>query len=211
MSYLVGISGGSASGKTHLLQHLMMAFEPGELTLISMDHYYKDLVDQVREPDGSVNYDKPDALMLERFTDDVRRLMNGETVTIREYTYNVPGLTPRMLTFKPSPILVFEGLYIFYPEAVRQMLNLKVFVDADEHIKLSRRIRRDVVERRLTVEEVLDQYERQVVPAYREFVEPYKFYCDLVLPNNHSLETGTQVIVNHLRNVIGGGAASRPA
>lgn len=203
MSYLVGISGGSASGKTHLLQRLMTAFEPGELTLISMDHYYKDLADQAREPDGSVNYDRPEALMLDRFAEDVGRLMRGESVSIREYTFNVPGLAPRQLTFRPAPILVFEGLYVFYPEAVRRMLNLKVFVDADEHIKLSRRIRRDVVERQLTVEEVLDQYERQVVPAYREYVEPFKFYCDIVLPNNHSLETGTQVIVNHLRKEIG--------
>ena len=202
MSYLVGISGGSASGKTHLLQRLMTAFAPGELTLISMDHYYKDLEHQRREPDGSVNFDQPESMMLDRFAADVRALMQGRPVQIREYRFNVPNPTPNLLTFEPAPILVFEGLFVFYLPEVRQMLDLKVFVDADEHIKLSRRIRRDIVERSVTVEEVLMQYERQVVPSYRTFIEPYKHYCDLVLPNNHSLETGTQVVVNHLRQVM---------
>jgi uridine kinase len=202
MSYLVGISGGSASGKTYLLERLMNAFSASELTLVSMDHYYRDQHEQVREPDGSVNYDRPDALMLDRFEHDVRELEQGRAVSIREYTFNVPGIEPKMLTFEPAPIVVFEGLFMFYLQSVRERLDLRLFLDADEHIKLSRRIRRDIAERNLSIDEVLDQYEHQVVPSFREFVEPYRFYSDLILPNNRHLEISTQVVVNHLRSVV---------
>lgn len=202
MSYLVGISGGSASGKTYLLERLMSAFSPGELTLVSMDHYYRDQHEQTREPDGSVNYDRPDALMLDRFEHDVLELAQGRSVSIREYTFNVPGVTPKMLTFDPAPIVVFEGLFMFYLQSVRERLDLRLFLDADEHIKLSRRIRRDIAERNLSIDEVLDQYEHQVVPSFREFVEPYRFHSDLILPNNRHLEISTQVVVNHLRSVV---------
>jgi uridine kinase len=196
--YLVGVSGGSASGKTYLLHQLMRRIPSEQITLISQDNYYKDLEFQNLKEDGTVNFDHPDALDLIQFTKDIRRLLNGESITIREYTFNNPRAVPVMLTYHPSPIIVVEGLFIYYKPEMRNLLDLKVFVDADEHIKLSRRILRDYAERGYRVEDILAQYEKDVIPMYNMFVKPHKDSCDLIIPNNYHMGKAIEVLLDHL-------------
>jgi uridine kinase len=196
--YLLGVSGGSASGKTYLLKQLMNRLPSHQVTLISQDNYYKDLEFQTLNDEGRINFDHPDALDLDRFIGDIEKLIAGQTIQIREYTFNNPNVVPAILTYKPSPIIVIEGLFIYYRPELRNLLNLKVFVDADEHIKLSRRILRDYAERGYRVEDILAQYEKDVIPMYNTFVKPFKDTCDLIIPNNHHMEKAIDVLLDHL-------------
>lgn len=196
--YLVGVSGGSASGKTYLLNQLMKRIPEQLITLISQDNYYKDLEFQDRKPDGTVNFDHPDAIDLNKFVQDLQILIGGQSVTIREYTFNNPDLLPKMLTYVPSRIILVEGLFIFHKPELLNLLNLKIFVDAEEHIKLSRRIIRDYSERGYQLEEILKQYEQDVIPMYNKFVRPYKESCDVIIPNNYHMDKAIEVLLDHL-------------
>jgi uridine kinase len=197
--YFVGVSGGSASGKTYLLNQIMKRIPENQITLISQDNYYKKLEHQSRKSDGTVNFDHPDSIDLDKFTNDLQLLMEGKSFSIEEYTFNNPTITPRMLTYHPAPIVLVEGLFIFYQSNLFDLLNLKVFVDADEHIKLSRRIIRDYSERGYGLEEILKQYELDVIPMYNKFVRPYKESCDLIIPNNHHMNKALEVLLDHLQ------------
>lgn len=197
--YIVGISGGSASGKTFLLNQLLAQFSAGQLTLISLDNYYKPLEEQRRDEDGLINFDHPDSLDLGRLEKDVQRLTQNKKVILQEYTFNQPDVVPRTLVFEPAPLLVIEGLFVFNRESLARMIDLKVFVDADEHIRLSRRLHRDIRERGASIEEILRDYVRFVAPMYRVFIEPYKADCDLIIPNNQHMYRAVNVLVNHLK------------
>ena len=202
--YFLGISGGSASGKTYLLKHILERYPEEKLTLISSDNYYRSRDELPRDPDGEINFDHPDALDLDRLAADLDRISQGETVTIQEYTYNNPDIVPKELHYRPSPIILVEGLFVFYHPGISALLDLKIFVDADEHIRLSRRIRRDAAERGYQLDEVLAYYSKYVAPMYHKFIEPYKYECDLVLPNNQHMDRAVGVLENHLDAVLRG-------
>ena len=201
-SYLVGITGGSASGKTHLLDRICSAFTSDELTLISQDDYYKDLQDQDRDEEGNVNFDHPNAVRLDLLAEHVREIMKGQTIQKKKYTFNNPAIKDEMLTYRPAPIIIVEGLFVFFNPVLNKQLDLRIFIEVDEHIKLSRRIRRDFSDRGYSLEEILLQYSRDVVPMYRKYIEPYKYEADILLPNNFNPEKGIQVIIDHLRTQI---------
>ena len=179
--YIVGIAGGSASGKTYLLNQLQKELRNVPLTLISLDNYYHDLEYQQTDENGEVNFDHPNALDLKRFREDIQKLIDGESVRIREYHFNNPDHVPNMITYEPQPLIIIEGIFAFYETAVERLMDLRVFVEAEEHRKLTRRIKRDYEERGYTMDNVLDQYDRFVVPMYRRFVEPMKHEADLIL------------------------------
>jgi uridine kinase len=200
--YFVGISGGSGSGKTTLLKRIVQRFNTNALTLISQDNYYISLADLPRDLKGDVNFDHPSALNLEALAADMAKLQAGETFELEEYTFNNPTAVPKMLKFEPAPIVVIEGLFVFNHPGVDQILDLKVFVDTSEHLRLARRIRRDAAERGYGLEEVLDYYERFVVPMYRQHIEPFRSECDLVIPNDRHMERATTVLIDHLDAVL---------
>lgn len=204
--YIVGITGGSASGKTFCLEQLLKNFDAQQLTLISQDNYYHDLDRQRPDETGEVNFDHPNSMDLDLFVQHLGVLTHGQAVTVREYMFNnpsVPNQAPRMVAYKPAPIIVVEGLFVLHRHEARQLMDLRVFIEADEHIKLERRLVRDMQERGYDVNETLRLY-RKAVPMFRRYVEPLKYECDIVLPNNLSLATGVQVLVNHLKVVLAG-------
>jgi uridine kinase len=199
--YLIGIAGGSASGKTTLLRKLLDQFNEEQLTLISQDNYYISKDKLPKTEDGEVNFDHPDALDLERLSLDLQKVASGQTISVQEYTFNNPTIVPKTIVYRPSSIVVVEGLFVLTHAGISNMLDLKVFVDADEHIRLSRRIRRDFEERGYSLDQVLDYYERFVVPMYRKFIEPTKFDCDLIIPNNTHMQRAIEVLMHHLDRI----------
>jgi uridine kinase len=200
--YFLGIAGGSASGKTTLLKSLLDHFPSNALTLISQDNYYRDRASLPHSADGEINFDHPDAINLDKLAADLKRIAAGETVHIQEYTFNNPNIVPKTIHYAPAPIIVVEGLFVLTHPDMSAMLDLKVFVDADEHIRLSRRIRRDFEERGYTMDQVLDYYERFVVPMYRQYIEPNKFDCDIIIPNNLHMARAINVLIHHLDKVM---------
>ncbi|MCB0835916.1 MAG: uridine kinase [Bacteroidetes bacterium] len=200
--YIVGICGGSASGKTFLLNQLMSQLPGEKLSLLSQDNYYKKLEDQMKDEEGLVNFDHPDSINLEQLMLDVQKLTKGQSFELQEYTFNNPNKVPKVFTYSPTPILILEGLFIYHKPALSQLIDLKLFIEADEHIKLSRRLKRDHAERGYSIESILRDYEKFVAPMYHRYVAPTRTNCDMIIPNNKHMYKAIQVLVNHLRTII---------
>lgn len=197
--YFVGIAGGSASGKTSFLKALLQAFPEDEISLVSQDNYYRPPEEQQRDANGWLNFDLPDSLYRDEFQRDLQALSRGEVIRRQEYTFNNPAVTPGMVEVRPTPIVVTEGLFVFHYEEVRQMLDYKVFLHADDRIRLARRIERDARERGYPEAEVRYQWENHVMPADRQYLQPYRPHCDLIVQNNAHFEDGLIALVNHLK------------
>ncbi len=200
--YIIGITGGSGSGKTLFVHKLVAEFKPEEVCLVSQDNYYKNRENQPRDPRGYQNFDLPESMFLDRFEKDVNTLISGKRVSVKEYTYNNPDLPARSIRFVPSPILILEGLFVFHQEKIRDLIDFSIFVHAMEHIMLTRRIIRDEEERGYDLDDVLYRYQNHVMPAYRKYILPCKETCDVVINNNSGFDRSLQMIRSHIRNIL---------
>lgn len=200
--YIVGITGGSASGKTLFLKSLLGAFSQDEICLISQDNYYKPREQQPVDENGISNFDTPQSIDFQQYALDIASLGRGEPVQKEEYTFNNAAVQARTLAFNPSPIIVVEGIFVFYFPEISQLLDLKVFIDAQEHIKLKRRIIRDKEERGYDLEDVLYRYEKHVAPTYAKYIKPFKQDADIIIPNNTNFNKSLEVLVAYLRGKI---------
>jgi uridine kinase len=200
--FIVGITGGSASGKTTFLKKLLASFRPEDICLISQDNYYHDRELQTTDPNGVINFDLPSCINAHEYAQDILRISRGETVIRKEYTFNNPAVVPQELVFKPAPIVVVEGIFVFYFEEVARLLDLKVYIDAKEYIKLHRRILRDKVERGYELDDVLYRYTHHVAPTYEKYIKPFKNDADIIIPNNNHFENGLEVLVSFLNTKI---------
>ncbi|WP_022798139.1 uridine kinase [Thermus islandicus] len=179
--FVIGIAGGTASGKTTLAQALARAL--GErVALLPMDHYYQDLAHLPLEERLRQNYDHPDAFDLALYLDHVRALLQGRVVERPVYDFRAYTRSPKTERVHPAPVVVLEGLLVLYPEELRALMDLKVFVDADADERFIRRLKRDVLERGRSLEGVVAQYLEQVKPMHLSFVEPTKRHADVILP-----------------------------
>ncbi len=199
--YIVGICGASASGKSYLLQELVRRLPGQQISLISQDNYYKPLAEQHRDEEGHVNFDHPDSIYLDELLIDLNRLIMGESITRLEYTFNNPAVTPKDIVVEPASIIILEGLFIYYLEEMRRLIDLKLFVEADEHIRLERRLRRDYEERGYSYESIFSDYRKFVAPMYLRYIAPLRFECDLIIPNNHHMNQALRVITDHLKHI----------
>ena len=192
--YLIGITGGSGSGKTSIIHELREIFPEEQLCIISQDEYYHPREKQVWDDAGYQNFDLPDAIDHTAFERDIKKLIAGETVIKEQYTFNNPSKESIILTFKPAPVIIVEGLFVFYFDDIRELLDLKIYIDAEDIIKLKRRIIRDAGERNYPIEDVLHRYEHHVLPSYRNFIEPFKRQADLVINNHVSYKKSIEVL-----------------
>ena len=182
--YIVGIAGGSGSGKTFFLNCFLNHFSTGEVTLISQDDYYHPVGEMTAEENKLYNFDLPHTIDDERFHTDIQKLIAGEMVYKNEYTFNQYNAKPKLLTIKPAPILIVEGLFILHFETISGLLDMKIFIDTEEEIALERRIKRDLIERGYSKDDVLYKWVNHVMPAYQEFLLPYRDQCNKVITNN---------------------------
>lgn len=183
--FIIGIAGGSGSGKTFFLKCFLQHFSEDEVCLVSQDDYYKPVPPGMTAEENKLfNFDLPDTIDHEHFEDDIHKLLNWQTIQKKEYLFNKPGITPRMLEIKPAPILIVEGLFILYFRKIADQLNLKIFIDADDEIALQRRLKRDLLERGYSHDDVMYKWINHVVPAYKEYLLPFKGECDQIITNN---------------------------
>jgi uridine kinase len=201
-SFTIGITGGSGSGKTYFLKNLSKYFSSKDLCLISQDHYYKPRHLQVVDEQGVQNFDLPGAIEQDIFLEDILKIKNGETLIKTEYTFNNPNAKPQTIEFKPAPVIVIEGLFVQYFPEIEKELDLKVFIEAKDHLKLSRRIKRDNEERGYDINDVLYRYENHVMPIYESLIEPLKHRADLIIPNNNHFERGLEVLIAFIKSRI---------
>lgn len=183
--FIIGIAGGSGSGKTFFLNCFLKHFEPNEVCLVSQDDYYLPVAQGMTPEENKLyNFDLPDTIDHNLFELDIDKLLNRNTIFKKEYTFNNPNIVPKLLEIKPAPIIIVEGLFILHFREIAKLLNLKIFIDAHEDIALNRRLKRDLAERGYSNEDVLYKWENHVLPAFNEFLLPYKSECDRIITNN---------------------------
>ncbi|MBK7653281.1 MAG: uridine kinase [Flammeovirgaceae bacterium] len=200
--FTIGITGGSGSGKTYFLQGLSSAFKANEICLISQDNYYKPRDQQPIDENGVKNFDLPVSIDREAFQIDLLKLKSGQSVSKTEYVFNNPMAEKKQLEFIAAPILVVEGLFVQYFEEISNELDLRIFIEAKDHVKLGRRIKRDQVERGYDIDDVLYRYQYHVMPVYEQLIEPLKHQADLVIPNNSKFERALDVLVGYLKSKL---------
>lgn len=181
---VIGISGGSGSGKTSFIKQLRDSFELEELAVISEDNYYKKWELQTIDKNGVINFDIPEAIDHEALLCDVNKLKNGDLVIRKEYTFNNIDHISREIIVRPAKVYIIEGLFIFHNKSLAEILDLKVMIHARDELKIIRRINRDQKERNYPIEDVLYRYEHHVAPAYENYIKPYIEDLDLIIHNN---------------------------
>ncbi len=200
--FTIGITGGSGSGKTRFLEGLASRFSADQLCLVSQDHYYKPRDQQPLDENKVKNFDLPESIDRESLHRDLLRLKGGEVVTKKEYTFNNPAAEPKVLTFRPTPILVVEGLFVQYFDEVARELDLRIFIEAKDHVKFGRRIKRDRIDRGYDLDDVLYRYQYHVMPVYETLIEPLKHQADLIVPNDRGFERALDVLTGYLKGML---------
>ncbi len=200
--YIIGIAGGSGSGKTSLIKRIRETFSKDEVCIVSQDDYYKPRDEQEEDAKGVKNFDLPSSIKKKELREDLLRLIQGESIYIKEYVFNNELVEPKMLEIKPAPIIIVEGLFVFHYKRLAVMFDLKVFVDAKDPHKIARRIIRDATERNYPIDDVLYRYQYHVMPSYERYILPYKESADVVINNNEHFENGFSMLVAFIREKV---------
>lgn len=183
--YIIGIAGGSGSGKTFFLKCFLEHFTAEEVCLVSQDDYYIPVGHTMTAEENKLyNFDLPETIDAEHFLQDINQLINNQTIFKKEYTFNNATAVPKLLEIKPAPILIVEGLFILHFEEIARQLDLKIFLETAEHVALERRLRRDLYERGYSNEDVLYKWHNHVMPAYKDYLLPYRHTCHKIVINN---------------------------
>lgn len=200
--FIIGITGGSGSGKTRFLNGLLSKFTSDEVCLISQDNYYKPRDQQPVDIKGVKNFDLPESINFNTYKKDIEDIKAGKSVTRKEYTFNNPGAEPTMITLNPAPVIVVEGIFVLYYRPIAEILDMKLYIDAKDYIKLIRRIVRDDKERGYDLDDVLYRYEHHVMPTYEKHIKPFKSEADIIIPNHRSYDSALDVIETYVRSKI---------
>ena len=199
--YVVGIAGGSASGKTTIVSMIKEAFGE-DIVVINHDSYYKAHDELPFDERSRLNYDHPNAFDTNRMISDIKRLKNNEEIDVPVYDYTIHNRTDQTIHVVPKKVIIVEGILILENAGLRDLMDIKVFVETDADERLMRRIRRDVTERGRSVESILNQYAQTVKPMHEQFVEPSKKYADIIIPRGGENLTGINILMEHLKNML---------
>lgn len=200
---LIGIAGGTGSGKTTLVEALMKRFEGG-ITLLCHDNYYRAHNEIPYEERCKLNYDHPDAFETELMVAHLQELKQGRDILCPVYDYTVHNRSEKVIPVQAKPVILVEGILIFADPALCRQLDIKLFVDTDADVRLCRRIRRDVRDRGRTVDSVIDQYLTTVKPMHEQFVEPSRKNADLVIPEGGHNLVALDMIIERIRRHLHG-------
>jgi uridine kinase len=199
--YLIGVAGGSNSGKTTIAQRLAEVIASEGLTLIRLDSYYVSMHDEPIEVRAAFNYDHPDAFDWDLLAIHLERLTAGESVEVPVYDYTIYDRTDAVELVVPGKVVVVEGILVLWEPRLRAMLDLKVFVDTPADLRIIRRLRRDVAERGRTQESILEQYLTTVRPSHEQFIEPSKRYADVIVPEGGLNRPALDVLLARVREL----------
>lgn len=200
-SFVIGVAGGSGSGKTTVVRRIVDSLGPEHVTLLDHDRYYRDRNDLRLEERAALNYDHPDALETDLLVRHVRALKEGRAVDVPQYDFTRHARLSQTEKFEPRRALIVEGILIFTDAALRDLLDIKVFVDTDSDTRFIRRLQRDVAQRGRTVDSVIEQYQNTVKPMHLEFVEPSKRYADVIIPLGGHNTVAIELLLTMLRSV----------
>ena len=208
VSLIIGISGGTGSGKTTVANRILETVEASEVVVIQQDSYYRNLKDLPLDFRQVANFDHPDALDNDLLVNHVRKLKAGESVELPIYDFRTHTRSNETRSVEPKPIVIVEGILIFADPRLLEQLDIKVFVDTPDDIRFIRRLRRDIDERGRTVESVIEQYVGTVRPMHMQFVEPSKRYADVIIPEGGHNLVSIDLISGKIRERLAGALTS---
>lgn len=198
---VIGICGGTGSGKTTVARHILDALRD-RIVYLQQDHYYKDLSHLPLEERHRLNFDHPDAVDLGMMVEHLGRLRAGKPIECPVYDFTRHVRRPESVRVEPKPAILVEGILVFSNEALRSLMDIKIFVDTDADLRFLRRLRRDIEERGRTVESVIRQYLETVRPMHLQFVEPSKRYADLIIPEGGFNTVGVDLVVEKIKSLL---------
>ena len=195
---VIGIAGGTGSGKTTLMKNLIREFSD-VVTVISHDNYYKRHDDLTYEERCQLNYDEPDALETDLMARHLDILRHGGAIDCPVYDFTVHNRSDKTIRIVPEKVIIVEGILIFENKPLRDLMDIKVFVDTDADVRLCRRIKRDVTKRGRTLESVLQQYQDTVKPMHEQYVEPSKKFADIIVPEGGQNLVALDMLMGRIR------------
>jgi uridine kinase len=206
MSIIIGVAGGSGSGKTTVVKSIVRSLGKGHVTVVHHDSYYRDASHLSEDERARINYDHPDALETELLVAHLTRLRAGETVAIPVYDFTTHSRLVDTELAEPRKVIIVDGLLILWDQRLRRMMDIKVFVDTDADIRFIRRLSRDLGERGRSAESVIKQYLDTVRLMHLEFVEPSKRYADVIIPEGGHNHVAVDMLRTKVRSILRDGA-----
>ena len=200
---VIGIAGGTGSGKTTLMKNLIARFQ-GDVTVLSHDNYYKRHDELTYEERCRLNYDEPAALETDLMARHLDRLRRGEAIDCPVYDFTVHNRSDETVRIEPRKVIIVEGILIFENKELRDLMDIRIFVDTDADVRLCRRIKRDVNKRGRTLESVLTQYQTTVKPMHEKYVEPSKRFANIVVPEGGKNWVALDLIMGRIQRHLGG-------
>ena len=201
---VIGVAGGTGSGKTTVARKILEHVGAEHITYIPHDAYYRDLSHLSPMLRAQVNFDHPDSLETELLIEHLRQLKAGQAVEIPVYDFTTHSRTTETQRAEPAPVILVEGILVFVEPGLREMFDVKLYVDTDADIRLIRRLKRDVQERGRTFESVIEQYQRTVRPMHLEFVEPSKRHADVIIPEGGFNKVAIEMVAARIRGLLAG-------
>ena len=199
---VIGVAGGTGSGKSTLVKRLQEAFKDDDVATICHDYYYKAHPELTYEERTKLNYDHPKAFDTEMMVEHIEALKNNVPIERPVYSFVEHNRTDERVVVKPSKVIIVDGILIFENKKLRDLMDIKVFVDTDADIRLARRILRDVRERGRSMESVITQYTSTVKPMHEEFVEPSKKYADVIIPEGGFNSVAVSMLIHNIRSLL---------
>jgi len=201
-SLVFGIAGGTGSGKTTIANYVLKTVGHEKIAFLPHDAYYRDQTDLTQEERAQVNFDHPSSLETELLIEHITKLRNQETIQLPTYDFKTHSRNQETITIHPQPIIVIEGILIFVEPELRDLFDLKIYVDTDADIRFIRRLKRDIEERGRTTESVINQYLETVRPMHLEFVEPSKRYASVIIPEGGYNTVALDLIVARIEAML---------
>lgn len=195
---VIGIAGGTGSGKTTLMKNIIAHFQ-GQVTVLSHDNYYKRHDELTYEQRCALNYDEPGALETDLMARHLDRLRHGQAIDCPVYDFTVHNRSDETIHVVPRKVIIVEGILIFENKPLRDLMDIRIFVDTDDDVRLCRRIKRDVNKRGRSLESVLQQYQETVKPMHEQYVEPSKRFADIVVPEGGKNWVALDMIIGRIQ------------
>lgn len=199
---IIGIAGGTGSGKTTVVKKIVEALPPHFVAVVPLDSYYNDTTHMTEEERRAINFDHPDAFDWRLLVQQVKQLRKGEAVEQPTYSYLKCNREKETVHVEPKPVIIIEGIMTLLNKQLRDMMDLKIFVDTDSDERLIRNIQRDCVERGRTVEMVIDRYQKVLKPMHEQFIEPTKKFADLIIPLGGENKTGIHILKTYIEGIV---------
>jgi len=199
---VIGIAGGTGSGKTTVANMILEQVGPEKITFIPHDAYYKDLSDRTQEERAQVNFDHPASLETELLIEHIKDLKAGKTIPLPSYDFKTHTRTAVTIPIKSQPVILVEGILIFVEPELRKLFDVKIFVDTDSDLRFIRRMQRDITERGRTTQSVIHQYLKTVRPMHLEFVEPSKRYASVIIPEGGFNQVALDMVVARIKSML---------